>query len=122
MIAYLYVFIGGGIGSLCRFLIAQWMPIQAGHIPWATFLANLLSCIVIGALVGMIEIRSISDQAKWFLMVGFCGGFSTFSTFSIEIYQLVQHGHFWTAAVYIAASIILCLLGIWIGIKVVNFI
>ena len=120
MTPYVYVFIGGGIGSICRFLIAQWMPIKAGQIPWATFLANLLSCILIGILVGIMESKLLDEEAKWLLIVGFCGGFSTFSTFSIEIFQLIQNGYFWTAFAYILVSILLCLAGIWLGIKAVN--
>lgn len=114
---YLYVFIGGGMGSICRFLLAQWIPIKAGQIPWATFWANLLSCIIIGVLVGIMEKSTITDQTKWLMIVGFCGGFSTFSTFSIESYQLFQTGYAGVALTYIAINILLCLVGIFVGIK-----
>ena len=115
--AFLYVFIGGGFGSMCRFALAQLIPWKPGTIPWATFSANLLSCILIGCLIGLLNKSLINDQTKWMLMVGFCGGFSTFSTFSNEIFTLLQAGNIPLAIGYILLSILLCLLGIFIGLK-----
>ncbi len=120
MMMYFYVFIGGGLGSICRFLLAQWLPIKAGQIPWATFWANFLSCIIIGLMVSIMEKSTISDQTKWLVIVGFCGGFSTFSTFSIESYQLFQTGYSGVAIIYITINILLCLVGIFLGIKVMT--
>lgn len=120
MMAYLYVFLGGGLGSITRFLIAQWIPWKAGQIPWGTFWANLLSCIVIGALISLQSKNNLSNEARWLFTIGFCGGFSTFSTFTKEIYQLCQIGSWTTAITYIFISILLCILGIYLGIKLVS--
>ncbi|MFM8597025.1 MAG: FluC/FEX family fluoride channel [Flavobacteriales bacterium] len=96
--AALWVFIGGGLGSLLRFGCSKLFPFASGQFPWATFCSNLLAAFLLAGLVTYFK-----DSAKWsviqpLLVVGVCGGLSTFSTFTYENYQLLQQGQltlFW---------------------------
>ena len=114
--AYFWVFIGGGLGSICRFGIAKAMTSWTATFPWATLVANFLACIVLGFLVVFASKSSLlSQEMKWLLMVGFCGGFSTFSTFSNETFALFQNGALGYAILNILASVLLCLAAIFLG-------
>ena len=114
---FVLVFLGGGLGSVCRYLIAKLMSDNQMDFPIATFIANVISCIILGYLIGLSLRNGISDNSKLLMMTGFCGGFSTFSTFSGEIILLMQEGQLSTAMIYIAASLAICLVCIWAGIK-----
>ena len=115
---FILVFIGGGLGSICRYGIAVALKNQGYVFPWATFLANALSCIVLGALVGWtMKNGTASDVQKYFLMTGFCGGFSTFSTFTNETFQLMQEGSLGLAFGNILLSLVVCLVCIFLGMK-----
>lgn len=120
MQAFLYVFIGGGLGSMLRYGIALGMQKNNWDFPIATFLANVISCIILGALVGMALKNQMEEWSKLMFITGFCGGFSTFSTFSNETFQLLQRGEYLTAGGYIIASVVVCLFCIWVGMKLVG--
>lgn len=115
--SYFWVFIGGGLGSICRFGIAQLIKPWALIFPWATLVANLLSCLVLGFFMGIHLRDGVSDWTKWAIMTGFCGGFSTFSTFTNETLQLMQNGNLSYALINIGVSLLICLIGIYIGMK-----
>jgi len=117
MQAFLFVFIGGGLGSICRYGIARLLQAQQLDFPLATFIANALACIVLGALVGISLKGDMSSTNKLLWMTGFCGGFSTFSTFSSETFQLLQAGNYGYALANIGLSIMVCLFCIFIGLK-----
>ena len=102
---------------MARYGIAKIVAEQSQGFPWATFLANVVSCIILGLLIGYQLKHNISENYKVLLMTGFCGGFSTFSTFSAETLNLIQADQFMLAFVYIAASLLVCLLCIFLGIK-----
>lgn len=107
----LLIFIGGGAGSLCRYALSVLLPKSdaATHIPWATLSANVLGCLFIGLLSGYLGHR----RAEWpylLLVTGFCGGFTTFSTFSAEFFQLLRQGLFLPALAYAGLSF-LCGIG-----------
>jgi len=112
-----WVFVGGGLGSLCRYGISRIMVNYNLDFPLATFIANVVSCIILGYLIGLTLKDGLSENAKLLLMTGFCGGFSTFSTFSVESFQLLQNGNTNTALLYIVVSIVVCVIGIWLGLK-----
>ncbi len=105
---YLYVFLGGGLGSLARYLFgkgaASWM---GGVFPWGTFIANILACGILAGLV--VWMGNSGKESSWIqplLIVGFCGGFSTFSTFGNETYQLLQNDHLLVAILNVLISIV----------------
>ncbi len=117
MTNYLLVFLGGGLGSICRFAIAHILSAYKLQFPWATFLANVLACIVLGALVGLTMKNKMGGMATVFLLSGFCGGFSTFSTFTNETFQLMADGDWWRAGANVAGSLLVCLVSLYLGLK-----
>lgn len=116
--SYVWVFIGGGLGSLCRFGLSQWLNRPFSY-PWGTFLANGLSCILLGILVALVSKNALPIEYRLLLITGFCGGFSTFSTFSNELVQFIRHGEWTMAMFYMTGSLLVGLLGIFIGMKTV---
>lgn len=117
MLNLLYVFIGGGLGSLCRYAIARGMTSFKLNLPVGTFIANVLACLVLGYLISLKAGESISGNAQLLLMTGFCGGFSTFSTFSAETFLLFEEGLYGQGLLYVGASLIVCLVSIYLGIR-----
>ncbi|RMG87333.1 MAG: fluoride efflux transporter CrcB [Bacteroidetes bacterium] len=120
MYGYLLVFLGGGLGSLVRFSISKILAPYSALFPWATFAANAISCVVLGMLVGMNLRGHINDSFRLLLMTGFCGGFSTFSTFTNETFYLFQTGHIFYGLSNIFLSLGLCLFCIYLGIKIIS--
>lgn len=116
MINFLYVFLGGGLGSICRYGISRIIKQSDLHFPTATFVANVISCLILGYLIGLTLKDGIASSQRLLWMTGFCGGFSTFSTFSGEAFQLLQAGETTTAMIYVLASLVVCILCIWFGI------
>ena len=116
---YVWIFLGGGLGSLFRFGLWKWLGIYSGGFPWATLSANALSSFILGLLLGFQLKGSLNDSSQVFLMIGFCGAFSTFSTFSAETLKLLQYGHYYAAVSYVLGSVLLCLLLIIGGMKLV---
>lgn len=101
---------GSFVGGALRYAVSLMIK-YAGGFPWATFIVNLLGCLIIGLLWGFFSrCANASQQLVLFLSVGFCGGFTTFSTFSKESFQPVQAGNWFNFSLYIAGSIILGLL------------
>lgn len=101
------VFVGGAVGTLLRAGLLELAPVEAGRWPWPTFIANVLGCLALGFLLAHLHVNGGSARRVALLGTGFCGGLTTFSTFQMEIYELIDGGSAALAAAYGAASIAL---------------
>lgn len=109
----LIVGFGGGLGAIMRYLMT-FLPIKYDF-PFITLLTNILGAIVIGFVVGMFESQKISSSLQLFWKTGFCGGFTTFSTFSLETVQFLENGKILIAIIYMILSFIGCIFGVILG-------
>ncbi len=111
------VALGGGLGSLARYLLAQALPTPPGGFPWATFLTNVIGCFALGALmVFVLEVWPPRRYLRPFLGVGVLGGFTTFSTYTVEIHALLADRHWLAADAYALDSLVGGLFAVWLGI------
>jgi CrcB protein len=109
--------LGGGLGSVARYLVGQTIPVAADRFPWATFLINVSGCLVLGALnVYLLEVWPPRRYVRPFWAVGFLGGFTTFSTYTAEIRGLLDRGAWPLAAGYAFGSLAAGLLAVWAGV------
>jgi CrcB protein len=107
--------LGGGIGSMLRFAAGQWTA-KLNSFPVATFIVNILGCFLIGILAGLSSKRHVLDaDMKVLLITGFCGGFTTFSAFSMENVRMYQAGNYTALIIYILSSIIIGFAAVWTG-------
>jgi CrcB protein len=116
----LLVGLGGGAGSILRYLSGVYSnKIFPSDFPVGTFFVNILGCFILGLLIGLVEHRQMLNvNHRLLLITGFCGGFTTFSTFSAESLRLFESGHTLLGTVYIAASVLAGIaavgLGVWL--------
>lgn len=118
----LLVLLGGGLGSVARYILSYFFSKNdAAQFPWATFIANCVGCLLIGLLFGYIQKNNLQNETlKLLLITGFCGGFTTFSTFSLENIQFIQNQNYNLAILYTLASLVIGFLAVIIGIKIFN--
>lgn len=119
LITYLWVAVGGALGSMARFacssLVANWFG-QA--FPWGTLIINVVGSFIIGffaTLSGPDGRLLVPGDVRQFVMVGICGGYTTFSSFSLQTLTLAQDGEMLRAGLNVGASVMLCLFSVWLG-------
>ncbi|MGK2860625.1 MAG: fluoride efflux transporter CrcB [Chitinophagaceae bacterium] len=112
--------LGGGLGSIARYLCQKWfMNFHPHAYPWGTFAVNVTGCFLIGIFWG-ISFRSFEGNESWklFLMTGICGGFTTFSAFTLEGIGLIKEERAGTFLLYIGGSVLIGLLATYAGMKI----
>jgi fluoride exporter len=118
----LAVALGGAIGSVARYLVG----IGAGQLfgldfPWGTLIINIVGSFLIGVFVESFALKwNLPQVVRVFLTVGICGGFTTFSTFSLDSYLLMDRGELWPAAAYMAGSVVLSIAALFAGLQLIR--
>ncbi|MBQ0089813.1 MAG: fluoride efflux transporter CrcB [Prevotellaceae bacterium] len=114
-----YVSIGGGIGSAIRYIVSLlWKhSIHVSILPWQTLIVNIVGCFLIGLFYQYSEKWGLTPEIRLLLTTGFCGGLTTFSTFSYEGIEMLRNGFIAYYALYVVLSIVIGLLALWLAIK-----
>ncbi|WP_282149299.1 fluoride efflux transporter CrcB [Algibacter lectus] len=111
-----FVFLGGGFGSVLRYVIGKLLNNTENGIPYGTFVANILGSLLIGIVLGLAAKHdSLSQNQTLLLATGFCGGFTTFSTFAYENHMFLKSGDFTSFAIYTIASFVVGFLAVSFG-------
>ena len=118
----LLVGLGGGAGSILRYLAYLLSHrIFGDKFPFGTIIVNIVGCLIVGILIGLLGKLNPADvNMKMLLITGFCGGFTTFSALSAESLAMIESGNILTAILYIAGSVIIGLLAVWLGLVIVR--
>ena len=114
----LFIFLGGGAGSILRYLFAKYLNPILVNFFLGTFGANVIACFLLGMFTGLYVEKANEDFVKYFMMIGLCGGFSTFSTFAMEFVKVNNSGMVFNSMLYVLLSLILGILAIVFGIGV----
>lgn len=116
---YLLVMLGGAMGSAARYWCSGLVANLFGQtFPWGTLFVNVLGSLIIGlfnTLTGPDGKLLVGTDARQFVMVGFCGGYTTFSSFSLQTLNLMRDGEFGWAGANVALSVLVCMVSVWIG-------
>ncbi|GFZ87214.1 putative fluoride ion transporter CrcB [Aquaticitalea lipolytica] len=117
----LLVFIGGGFGSVLRFIIAKYLNSSENGIPYGTFAANIIGSLLIGIILGLAaKNNTLTENQTLLLATGFCGGFTTFSTFAYENHVFLKTGDLTSFALYTIASFVIGFLAVFLGMYLVK--
>jgi fluoride exporter len=115
----LWIALGGAVGSVARFFISFGIARAIGEtFPWGTLVVNVTGCVIIGFLTTLTEPGSryyLGPDARSFALIGVLGGYTTFSSFSQQTLNLARDGEWLWAGGYVTASVVLCLVGVWLG-------
>ena len=112
----LLVFAGGGLGSVCRFMVGKFFKLYSLGFPLATLASNFLSCLIFGAVIMLgVSRMNLSYSLKLLLITGFCGGFSTYSAFTFETVELFKSGQQWMGISNIVLNFVLSVSGLYLG-------
>ena len=116
MKSFLLVFLGGGFGSGIRYLITISMNQYSKVLPFGTFTVNMLGCLLIGLILGYAQKENtLSSNETLLLATGFCGGFTTFSAFANQNFEILKNGEFFNFSVYTIGSVIIGVLAVFSG-------
>ena len=112
----LLVAIGSGLGGVLRYLVPCWIGAAKGF-PWATLTVNVVGSLLIGLLSGLLARHggSSAESIRAFAVIGFCGGFTTFSTFSNETFSLIESSQWLSAVAYVSLSVLAGLAAVFLG-------
>ena len=118
----LFIGLGGFIGSILRYLVSKLnLSVHFLSIPVGTLSVNIIGSLVIGFIAGIaMKSEIISPDVRLFLMVGVCGGFTTFSSFSLENMMLLQNGQYFSALIYTLSSVIFSIMAVYLGYIISN--
>jgi len=122
MTPYLLIGLGGAIGAMLRFAMQSLIGYLPNGFPLATLLINILGSVAMGVLVGALAkwTPEYQEQVRLFVAVGIFGGFTTFSSFSLDTIVLIERGEIMLAAFYILGSVLLSIAGLWAGLSAVR--
>ena len=121
MKSFILVFLGGGLGSGLRYLVAITMNQYSKVLPFGTFTVNMLGCLLIGLVLGYAQKENtLTSNQTLLLATGFCGGFTTFSAFASENLELIRNGELFNFSIYAIGSVFLGIVLILIGYLLVN--
>jgi CrcB protein len=113
---FFFVALGGALGAAGRYALSL-IPVRT-EFPFITLMTNILGAMAIGFIAGLLGTRNdLSPNVALFWKTGVCGGFTTFSTFSLEAWQLLEKGNYLLSALYALLSVVCCVAGVWIGRK-----
>lgn len=107
------VALGGAVGAVLRYLLGLIPVKEITSFPFITLSINVLGALLIGGIAAYSSRHSVNDSLMLFLKIGLCGGFTTFSTFSLEAAQLIKSGSIFTAVTYAALSVVLCICAVF---------
>ncbi|MDR2027667.1 MAG: fluoride efflux transporter CrcB [Prevotellaceae bacterium] len=119
----LLVGLGGGLGSMLRYLVTSLIVSRITRFPaiWGTFAVNFSGCLLIGIAIGLSERYAwFSPQMRWFVATGICGGYTTFSAFAYENISLIRNGNYSASLVYMVVSVITCFVATCTGFAIVE--
>ena len=124
MKAFLWIGLGGFVGANARYLVSTWSARYLGaSLPWGTAIVNVLGSFILGAFLTWTAERVVADPVyRWLVVVGFCGSFTTFSSYAFESAELLEQGHYLDAIGNIAVNNVACLLAVVAGIALARWI
>lgn len=119
MVTYIWIALGSAIGGVARYWTSGLVAHHFGEtFPWGTLVVNVLGSFIIGLIATLTSPDGrifIGSDARQFLMLGICGGYTTFSSFSFQTLELVRDGEMFRASGYIILSVVLCIVAVWLG-------
>ena len=119
MQSYFWIGLGSALGGMARYWCSGMVAMLIGEtFPWGTLVVNVVGCVIIGffsAITGPDGRLFVGTLPRQFVMFGLCGGYTTFSSFGLQTLNLVNEGDWASAGLNISASVILCLLAVWVG-------
>lgn len=114
----LFVFLGGGAGSILRYMVSRWL--NTSFLPWGTLAVNIIGCFLVSLFGTWIARQSLPTDLRLLMVVGLCGGFTTFSTFGNETMTMLRNGHLLLSFIYIFLSVAAGIAAAYIGAKLLE--